>query len=68
MQHCAEMGEDYGHSLHWGINPPPSETLPLFFAKPPPLNLQSVQAPSFRQFPPIYWFFLNPLPTNRIFQ
>ena len=44
------------HSVHWGITPS------LFFAKPP-LNLQTVQAPLFRQFPSIYCFFVNPLPT-----
>ena len=44
------------HSVHWGIS-----HHPLFFAKPP-LNLQTVQAlpPLFREFPLIYWFFLNP--------
>ena len=32
----------------------------LFFVQPPPLNLQTVQAPLFRQFLPIYCFFLWP--------
>ena len=35
----------------------PLET-PLFFAKSP-WNLQTVPAPLFRQFLPIYWFFVN---------
>ena len=35
-----------GHSGHWGINPPPSKTPPLFLAKPP-LNQQTVQVPPF---------------------
>ena len=40
------------HSVHWSINPPP-------------LNLQTVQGPLLRQFPPIYWFFANlPPPIN----
>ena len=47
------------HSVHWGINSP-SKTPPLlFFAKLP----QICQLPSphiFRQFPTIYWFFVNP--------
>ena len=48
------------HSVHRGINPP-SKTPPLFLANSPPsfnpLNLQTVQAPFFRQFPPLYHFF-----------
>ena len=51
------------HSVHWGINPP-SKTPPLlFFAKLP----QICQLPSphiFRQFPTIYWFFVNPPPPS----
>ena len=51
------------HSGHWGINPP-SKTPPPFLAKPPPLNQQTVQAPLFRESPPMYWFFVitPPLP------
>ena len=50
----------FQHSVHWGINPPPlKSTTHLFFAKPPPLNLQTVQALLFRPFPPIYWFCVN---------
>ena len=40
------------HSAYWGIKPP------FFFVKPPPLNLQTVQAP-FLGISPIYWFFVN---------
>ena len=36
----------------------------LFLAKPPPLNLQTVQAPLFRQFLPTYCFFVTTLPVN----
>ena len=44
------------HSVHWGINP-------LLFLTKPPLNLQTVQAPLFRQFPPLYWFLWPPRPS-----
>ena len=48
------------HSVHWGINsPPPQKHYPLFLAKPP-LNQQTVQVPLFRQYPPLYRFFVNP--------
>ena len=41
----------YRHSVHaLGYQSPP----PLFFAKLP-LNMETVQAPLFRQFPPIYY-------------
>ena len=40
----------------------------LSFLPSPPLNLQTVQAPFFRQFLPIYWFFVNPSPQKWIFQ
>ena len=44
------------HSGHWGINPP------LSF-QAPPLNQQTVQAPPFLgNPPPIFWFFVTPLP------
>ena len=57
------------HIVHLGINPPQKHH-PLFFAKPP-LNLQTVQAPYSRQFPPLYSFLANLFPTfpkNWIFQ
>ena len=40
--------------------PPPKKTTPLFPAKSSPLNLQTVQAPLFKQSPPP--------PKSRIFQ
>ena len=45
---------------------PPQKQSPLFFARPtPPLNLQTVQRPYFRQFPTIYWFFTYPPPLKK---
>ena len=47
-----------------GVSPTPTplkSTPPLFFAKPL-LNLQTAQAPLFRQFRPIYQFFVTSLP------
>ena len=52
-----------------GYQPPLllKNTTLLFLAKPPPppcpphLNLQTVQAPLFRQSPSIYWFFITTL-------
>ena len=39
---------DIVHSVHWGINPPPSKTLlPSFLRNPAPSNHQIVQAHSF---------------------
>ena len=35
-----------GHSVHWGINPPPSKTPPPFSCQAPTLNWQTVQAPA----------------------
>ena len=35
------------HSLHWGINAPLKTPPPLSCQAPPPLNLQTVQAPPF---------------------
>ena len=49
------------YSVHQGINPPSKTPLPLFLAKTP-LNLQTVQAPLFRQFPPLYIDFSWTLP------
>ena len=47
-------------SVHWGINPSV-----LFCQVLPPLNLQTVQACLYRQFPPTNWFFepINPIPS-----
>ena len=48
------------HSVHWGINPTPQKHHPLFLAKPPPpLNLQTVQAP-FLDNPPYILAFREP--------
>ena len=47
-----------------GVSNSPQKHHPLFLAKPPPpppLNLQTAQAPLFRQFPPLYWSYVNPL-------
>ena len=59
------------HSVHWGINSPLKTPL-FFFAKPPSLNLQTVQAPPpplLRQSPPLYIGFLWNRPhINQIFQ
>ena len=53
-----------------GVSNPPQKHHPLFLAKPPPpLNLQTVQPPSFEAIPTIYWFFVNvPSAKNGIFQ
>ena len=45
-----------------GVSPTPTPfkgTPPLFFDKPP-LNLQTIQAPLFKQFHPLYQFFVTP--------
>ena len=63
--------ECQSHSVHQGITPPHTHThthtqkaIPYFLPSltpPPPLNLQTVQAPlPFRQSPPLHWFFMNP--------
>ena len=43
-----------------GVSTPLKTAPPVFLAKPT-LNVQTVQAPIFRQFPPVRWFFVNPL-------
>ena len=50
------------HSVHWGINPPLKKHHPFFLTKSPlpPLNLQTVQAPFFRQCPLYFGFSVNP--------
>ena len=45
-----EMKSCQQHSVHWGINPP-SKTPPSLSCQLPLLNLQTVQAPLFRQSP-----------------
>ena len=53
------------NSVHWVSTP---HSTPLFLAKPPPLNLQTVQVlpPLFRQSPPpIYCFFMTPPPLSK---
>ena len=42
--------------------PPLENTPPLILAKPPPLNLQTVQAPPFLGNPPYILVFREPLP------
>ena len=46
------------YSMDWGINPPKKIPLPSFFPSPL-LNLQTVQAPLFRQ-SPLYIVFCKP--------
>ena len=52
--------QNTSHSVHWGINP--LKSTPLFLAKPPPLNRQTVQAPLFLGRFPLYNGFLWPSP------
>ena len=50
--------------LSIGVSTPPQKRHPLFSPKPsPPVTLQTVQAPLFRQFLPICCFFMNPPPS-----
>ena len=52
-----------------GVSTPPSKILLPSFLPSPPLNLQTVQAPLFRQSPPyILVFRAHPPPKNQIFQ
>ena len=60
-----------GHSVHWGINPPPSKTPPPFFLPSPYLKLANCPSP--RPFldnsPSILVFVNSPLPPkSQIFQ
>ena len=54
--------------MHWGINPPIQKHLPLYFLPsppPPPLNLQTVQAPLLAINPPYILAFRElPVPLN----
>ena len=54
------------HSLHWGINAPLKTPPPLSCqAPPPPLNLQTVQAPLLAINPPYILAFRElPVPLN----
>ena len=55
------------HSVHWFIKPPPSQKHhPRFFVKSPLWFYKLSKPHFFRQFPAIYWFFVNP-PKNQIF-
>ena len=57
------------HNVHCGIKLPPfQKTTASFLPAPslPPLNLETIQAPLFRQSPAIYWFVLTP-PKTHIF-
>ena len=52
-----------------GVSTSIKNTTNLVFGKPPPLKSANCPSPLlFRQFPPIYWFFVTPSPKNRIFQ
>ena len=57
------------HSVRWEINPTPSpqKHCPLFLTKSPPLNLQIVQSPLFRQSPLYIGFPWTPLPKLNIY-
>ena len=62
--HLCTTNENHMIIVCIGVPTPHSETPPpLYLAKPPPLK--SVNCPSppplFRQSPPLYWFFINPL-------
>ena len=48
------------YSVLWGINLPFKNTTPSF-SPSPLLDLQLIQAPLFKQFPPTSRFFVNPL-------
>ena len=50
-----------------GINHPSKTPPPSFLPSPPLIYWQTVQAPLFRQSPPLYCFFVNP-PKSWIFQ
>ena len=52
------------HSVHWGLNPPLNNITPLFLAKPPLKSVNSPSPPFLGNLPPLYWFFVNPIPKN----
>ena len=49
------------HIVHYAINSPQKHH-PLFFGELLPLNLQTIQGPFFRQFPPFISFLQPPFP------
>ena len=52
-----------------GVSTSLKNTTTFVFGKPPPLKSANYPSPLlFRQFPPIYWFFMTSSPKNRIFQ
>ena len=59
------------HSVHCGIKLSPfQKTTPSFLpapSLPPPLNLETIQAPVFSQSLAIFWFVLTP-PKTHIFR
>ena len=48
MSPCVHLHQ---HSVHWGINPTPSTTIPCFLPSPPPLKSANNPTPHFRQSP-----------------
>ena len=40
-----DLKEHIDHSVYWGYKHSLQNATPFFFAKPPPLNLQTAQAP-----------------------
>ena len=62
LYHCVSTLSLCSHSVHLGINPPPSKTPPHFSCQAPPLDLQTVQAPPFRQSPLHIGFLSTPPP------
>ena len=56
------------HSVHWIINHPSKTPLPSFLPSPHPFNQETIQVPLFREFPPLYWFFMNLPSKSWIFQ
>ena len=66
---CINKKAPQTHSVHWGLKPPQKNITPSFL---PSLlfNVKAAQGPLFRQFTPIYRFFMHPFPLsekNRFF-
>ena len=50
------------HSVHWGYHPPPVKNTIPFSCQAPLIKSEDCPTPlPFRQFPPLYWFFMKPL-------
>ena len=55
------------HIVHEVLTPSPLKNTIPFLAKHLPLNQQTVQALLFKQYPPLYWFFVkHPPPSLKI--